>query len=156
MRCVKFAKHLAEHLGKVEVVVDIWQESLVGLALGLPIHSMQIYIIELVLHLTPNMVEEILPLLVWLHIEPCLEVDVLSGAVAEVDLLDTAIAQIHRLAFLVHIECTVSHTLGENPCVSLAQVLHPQVVTSLKTCHIIEFFAVLGKYGITETRRVVG
>ena len=53
---------------------------------------MQIYIIELVLHLAPNMVEEILPLLVWLHIEPCLEVDVLSGAVAEVDLLDTAIA----------------------------------------------------------------
>ena len=77
MRGIKLAKHLAEHLREVEVVVDIRQETLVGLALCLPVNTVEIDVIELVLHLSPHMVEEILTLLVGLHVKPCLEVDVL-------------------------------------------------------------------------------
>ena len=152
MRGIQFAKHLTEHLGKVEVVVDIWQESLVCLALCLPIHSMQIDIIELVLNLSPDVVEEILALLVRLHIKPCLKVDILGRTIAKVDLLDTISAEEDVLAVLIHLHTAIAYALDENLCLALAKVFLPKVVASLKSGDIVELLAILGENGIAKAR----
>ena len=92
MRGVKLAKHLAKHLLEVVVVVDVGQESLVGLAVAVPVDVVQILHVELVLDLSPYVVEHVGTLAIGLVVERGLEVDVLGGAARCVELLDAASA----------------------------------------------------------------
>ena len=80
MRCVQFAQHLAQHLLEVAVVVDVGQEALVSLAVAFPVYAMQVLVVELVLHLSPNVVEHVGALLVGLIVERSFEVDILDGS----------------------------------------------------------------------------
>ena len=92
MRTVQLAKHLAEHVAEVEVVVDVGQESLVGLAVAGPVYAVQPAVVEFLLHLPPYVFKQILTFLVWLIVERCLESNAFSLALGEVNLLDTASA----------------------------------------------------------------
>ncbi len=58
MRSVQLAKHFAQHLLEVEIVVDVRQELLVGLTVTFPVNTMNLRVIELVFHLSPYVVEE--------------------------------------------------------------------------------------------------
>ena len=80
MRCVQLAQHLAQHLLEVAVVVDVGQEALVSLAVAFPVYAMQVLVVELVLHLSPNVVEHVGTLLVGLIVERSFEVDVLDSS----------------------------------------------------------------------------
>ena len=39
MRCIQLAEHLAQHITKVKIVVDIRQEAFVSLAIAVPIDA---------------------------------------------------------------------------------------------------------------------
>jgi len=43
VRGVEFAKHFRQHVAEIVVVVDVGQKALVGLAVGLPIDSVQVW-----------------------------------------------------------------------------------------------------------------
>ncbi len=138
MAGVQLAQHLAQHLGEVEVVVDIRQELLIYLAITFPIYPLQLRVVELILHLSPNMVEEILALFGWLVVEVRLEVDVLGLFAAQVYLLDVAtIAEEEILYFLVGNEATTSDVLHHQRGAALLQVVAPEVVTALEGCLVI-------------------
>ena len=76
MRGIELSEHLRHHLGKVEVIVYVRQELLVCLAVAFPVNTVQVLVVELVFHLSPSVVKEILPLFVWLVVKPCLKVHV--------------------------------------------------------------------------------
>ena len=90
MRSVQLAKHFAQHLLEVEIVVDVRQELLIGFAVTFPVNTMNLRVVELVFHLSPYVVEEILALLGWLIVEVSLEADVLGAESAQIHLLDAA------------------------------------------------------------------
>ena len=93
MRSVQFAQHFAQHLLEVEIIVDVRQELLVGLAVTFPVNTMNLRVVELVFHLSPYVVEEILALLCWLIVEVSLEADVLC---AESTQIHMRLSQIKR------------------------------------------------------------
>ena len=59
MRTVQLAQHLAQHLLKIVIIVDMWQELTVSSSHSIPVYSMHIYVIETCLFLTVYIVEHI-------------------------------------------------------------------------------------------------
>ena len=60
MRSVQLTQHFTQHFRKVVVIIDIWQEAFIARLIARPVRSLQIFHIELIIHLLPNMVENIL------------------------------------------------------------------------------------------------
>ena len=151
MRGVELAQHLAEHLLEVIVVVDVWQELLVGLAIAFPIHAMKLWIVELVLYLSPDMVEEVLALCRRLVVEVCLEVHCLGAIVGEVYLLDAvAVAEEEVLDVLVCLETTIAYIFENKLGRAILQVSAPEVVATLKGCLIVNLITIFGEDGIAH------
>ncbi len=82
MRSVQFAEHLRQHLRKIVVVVDMVKEAAVGFMVSFPVHTMDFRIIELVVDLTPCVIEYILTFHSRTIVEVGLESDILGLAVA--------------------------------------------------------------------------
>ena len=78
---IELAEELGEHLGKVLIVVDMREELAVGRAVVVPVHAMQLDVVELLLDLLPAVIEDVATLLGWAVLEVSGELDVLQRAV---------------------------------------------------------------------------
>ena len=65
MRGVQLTEELAEELCEVLIIIDIGEEAAVGRAVVIPVHTMELLIVELILDLLPSMVKDIGTLLSW-------------------------------------------------------------------------------------------
>ena len=131
MRGIQLAQHLTQHIPEVVFVVDIWQEPTIVLAIALPIHVVQILYIELILHLAPDMVEQVGALLIGTIVEHRLEINVLSGFLAQLQLFDTtACGQKQVVVFLISIHPSASHALHQQLGLIFSDIVHPQVVAT--------------------------
>ena len=113
MRGVQLAQHLAEHVAEVVVVVDVGQETLVDLTITFPVDTVNLWVVELVGHLTPYVVEQILAFLVGLPCEGCLEADSLGLVLGEVEFLDAPRYEEEILEVLVGLHVATSHAFHD-------------------------------------------
>ena len=118
--------------------------------------AVQIWVVELVLHLSPDVVEEILTLLGRLVVERSLEVDALGLLARQVYLLDAAIAEEEVLHVLVGNEAAATDVLHHQRGGILLQVVAPEVITALKGSLIVDFLALGVEDGIAHARGVDG
>ena len=157
MRSVQLAQHFAQHLLEVEIVVDVRQELLIGLAVTFPVNTMNLRVVELVFHLSPYVVEEILALLGWLIVEVSLEADVLGAESAQIHLLDAAsVADKEVLHILVGLQVALTYALHHELGRAVLQVVLPEVVIILEGSLVVELVAVFREHSITHVRRVCG
>ena len=138
VRAVELAQHLAQHVAEVVVVVDMGQEALVGRAIALPVDAVDVGVVELVLDLSPDVVEQILTLLVGLPVEGSLEADGLLLALGEVQLLDALGDEIEVLEVLVGLHVAAAYTFHHQLRLLLAQVVTPEVVAVLEGHLIVQ------------------
>ena len=151
MRGVEFTQHLTGHLGKVVVIVDVGQETTIVVAHLRPIRAMQVYIIELIQYLLPDMVKQIGTLIGRTIVEISLEAYVLAALLVKIHFLDATLGcQIEFLAILVGQQLGTPHIFQHDRCATLFQVVHPQVGTRLKRCSIVEFVALRTQHGIHQ------
>ena len=101
MRSIQFAKHLCQHIAEVILVVDIWQELLVCLLVCGPVNTMQVFAVELVVDLTPDVLEQVLAFLIRTIVEWSLEVDICTFALGNLNLLYTASAHNKKVLTLL-------------------------------------------------------
>ena len=126
MRAVQLAKHFAEHIAEVIVVVDIGQEALVILTITFPVHAMDVLYIEFVLDLLPDVVEDVFPFLIGTVVEVGLEVDRFGFPFRQVNLLDAlACTQAEVLLVLVGEHGGVTHVFEDDFGLVLTQVVFP-------------------------------
>ena len=137
VRTIQFAQHFTQHVAEVVVVVDVRQEALVGLTIACPVDTMQLGIIELFLDLTPDVVEQILALLVGLIVEGSLETDGLHLVLGKVYLLDGASQEVERLELAVGLHLSATHILQHQFGLVLQQIVAPEVVAILESGLII-------------------
>ena len=157
MRGVQLAKHFAQHLLEVEIVVDVRQELLIGLAVTFPVNTMNLRVVELVFHLSPYVVEEILALLGWLIVEVSLKADVLGAESAQIHLLDAAsVADEKVLHILVGLQVALAYALHHELGRAVLQVVLPEVVIILEGCLVVELVAVFREHSIAHVRRICG
>ena len=157
MRSVQLTEHFAQHLLEVVIVVDIRQEAFVSLAVALPVNSMNVLVIELVFHLSPNVVEHICALLVWLVVELSLKLYVLHGFALWRHLLDASVgSEIDFLVRLVEHHFSIAHVLYQQLRVSGHQVAVPQVHAFLKRHIVVYVLAILVEQDVAEERRSDG
>ena len=94
---------------------------------------MEILQVELILHLTPNVVEHILALVVRTIIEACLILYRLHLATAHLEFPDaTASEDIDALAILGRLHHSASYALHDNLCLTIAHIVHPEVCIALE------------------------
>ena len=75
MRCIELAKHLAQHIAEVVLIIDMRQELLVDLLVSGPVYTVQIGTVELIVNLSPDMLEQVLALGIRTIVERSLELD---------------------------------------------------------------------------------
>ena len=138
VRGVQLAQHLAQHVAEVVFVVDVGQELAVHLAVGLPVHAVQLGVVELVLHLLPDVVEQVLPLLVGTVVERCLEAHVLALALAQVHFLDASGTEVEVLEVLVGLHDAPAHALHHQLGLLLQEVVLPQVGLALEARLVVQ------------------
>ncbi len=154
---VQLAQHLAQHLGEVEVVVDVGQVFLIHLAVAFPVDALQVGVIELVLHLSPDVVEEVLALLGGLVVEVRFEVHVLALLACQLHLLDVASATEEEVVHvLVGDESSASDALHHQCGASLLQVVAPEVVAVLEGSLVVDLLALVVEDGVAHTGGVDG
>ena len=59
VRTVEFAEHLREKVLEIELVLDVWKELPVVVLETLPVHTVDLRVVELFIHLFPDMVEDV-------------------------------------------------------------------------------------------------
>ena len=91
MRAVQFAQHLAQHVTEIVLIINIRQEPAINVAIAFPVYAVDVLNIELVLHLLPDMVENVGTLLVRTIVELCLKGDGSRCSLGQVDFLDAAL-----------------------------------------------------------------
>ena len=125
--------------------------------ISLPVYAVYDWVVELILHLTPSMVEHIgtffsRPIIKFSH-----KGNILALGPIKVNLLNTsARRQISLLAILVDIKGASSHTFYYNLGRTLLKVMLPQVISAFKSSAIIQLIALDRQPRITEMRRVAG
>ena len=62
MGAVQLSKHLGEKILEVKVVGDVWHKPLVVLLVTSPVDSVDLWIVELLVHLLPDVAEDVVPL----------------------------------------------------------------------------------------------
>ena len=156
VRGVQLAQHLAQHVAEVVFVVDVGQELAVHLAVGLPVHAVQLGVVELVLHLLPDVVEQVLPLLVGTVVERCLEAHVLALALAQIHFLDAAGTEVEVLEVLVGLHDAAAHALQHQLGLLLQEVVLPQVGLALKARLVVQRVASWREHVVAQVAGVGG
>ena len=136
VRAVQLTQHLAEHILEIVVVVDVRQETLVNLAIAFPVDTMNLRVVELVGHLTPYMIEQILTFLVGLPCKGSLETDGLRLALGKVEFLDASRHEEQVLETFVGFHITTSYTLHDEFCLFFSHGVAPEVIAVLES-HLI-------------------
>ena len=155
MRGVQLAQHLGEHLREVVIVVYVGQEAGIDTAVVVPVHTVQVDVVELVLDLTPYVVEDIVALLVGAVVLKSLEADALGLAVGQRHAAQAAVADIEVLDIAVRNERPAADALDQNAGRVVLQVTHPQIHRAvLGADHIVELVARLRQQGQYPARRV--
>ena len=112
MRTVQFAQHFAQQILEIVVVVDGRQETAISFAVSVPIDAVNVFFIELVLHLLPSMVENVLTLKGRFIIEDSFEWNRFSLSVFNGYLFDTSTsAHIEVFALLVDQHRAITYIL---------------------------------------------
>ena len=151
MRAVQFTQHFAHQFLEVVVVVDARQESAVSVTVAFPVDAMNVFLVELVLHLLPSMVEDVFPFLGRLVVEDGFETDRLALAVLYGHLLDAATgAEIEVVALLVWNHHGTADVLHHQFRAVFLQVLAPEVRTSFERSLIIQLVTLLAQQSIAQ------
>ena len=125
------------------------QETGIGLFIHLPVSTMQRGVVELILHLSPCVMEHIGTLFRWPMVERRLEFDLLTLAVLDIDPLQSSTSNQKELfSLLVCHQSTGSDILDKQFRVLFLQVMYPQVIPLLKSGTIIEFIPFFAQDGI--------
>ena len=90
MGTVEFSEHLGKQFCEVVVIVDIRQEFDVVLSVVVPVGSVEVFYIEFLFYLLPDMVEDIFALCLWLVFEFSGEEDRLLASAVDIDFSDLA------------------------------------------------------------------
>ena len=151
MRTVQLAEHFAQQFLEIVIIVDARQETTIGIAVAFPVDSVDVFHIELVLHLLPSMVEDVLAFFGRFVIEDCFKVYSLTFAVLDGYFLDTSTAtHVEMFPFLVGYHHTIADSFHDKLGTVFFQVLTPEVGTFFERCLVIELVAFLCQYGITQ------
>ena len=131
------------------------QEASVSFLISGPVRSVQVGHIEFIIHLMPDVVEDILTLGVRTVIEESLELDRSNFAALDFNLLHPVMgAKEDVLSILIGLQDTCPDFLQEHFRSILLQVVFPEVVTILKRGEIVQHIPFLGKHGICHVRRI--
>ena len=144
MRGVEFAQQFARHFREVVAVVDMRQKARVVVVKRLPVHAAERRIVELVKHLTPDMVEPISAFLGRKSRMFGREIHRFHLAAGRRDFLN-AVASQHeegRTLFGGQ-ERAVAHVTHFDFGFTFPQILDPQGELVLIGRNVVEFFAVL-------------
>ena len=117
------------------------KEAAVGFMVSFPVHTMDFRIIELIVDLTPCVIEYILTFHSRTIVEVGLESDILGLAVAEIHLGQTAAANHIHLVFILAGIHESAYTLGKLAHRTLLEITLPEVVSILKSGAIIQLVA---------------
>ncbi len=102
------------------------------------------------------MVEEVGALGVGAVVEAGLKLDVLRRVVAEVHLLDAAIAEVKVLEVLVGLHASAAQVFHHQFGLVVGQRVAPEVVATLEAGLIVERVAAIAQYDVAHIRRVHG
>ena len=115
MRSVQLTQHFTQHFRKVVVIIDIWQEAFIARLIARPVRSLQIFHIELIIHLLPNMVENILTFSIRTIIEEGLKLNRSNFTALCLYFLHTfAAAKENILSILIRQQSTRAYIFQEN------------------------------------------
>ena len=156
MRAVEFAEELGEHFLEVEVVVDVREELGVCGLVACPVYAVDLRVVELLLHLLPDVVEDVFPFLRRSVFEFAAEGDAFPRAAAGGD-LRYAVAGEEEEVFVVcaRVERAI-YVLGHDLDVPVLHIHHAEVHASFETYHVVELLAVLGEVVVAEPSCVRG
>ena len=90
MGAVQLSKHLGEKILEVKVVGDVWHKPLVVLLVTSPVDSVDLWIVELLVHLLPDVAEDVVPLGLRLELIVSRERDCARRSAGDRDLRDRA------------------------------------------------------------------
>ena len=150
VRAVQLAEHFAQHVAEVVVVVDVGQETLVDLAITLPVYTMNLRVVEFVGHLTPYMVEKVLALLIGLPGKRSLKADGLGLVLGEVEFLDAPRYEEEILEVLVGFHVATSHAFHDEFRFLFAHRMAPEVVAVLEGHLIVQGVTAWRENGVAQ------
>ena len=153
VRSVQFTEQFAEQVAEVVVVADVGQEFLVGGTIVFPIDTVQIRLVEFVLHLPPNVVEKIATLLVRLEVERRFESDDFRLVFAQIDLFDGVRADEKVLESLIGLHSRTAHIFQHEFGLVFEEIALPKVESALKRSLIIERVALRREDGVAHVTR---
>ena len=133
------------------------QEAAICFAIGIPVHIVEVFLVELIFNLLPHMVEHIGALIVGTVVELRLEVDGRWTSLSDVDLLDARTgADEEVLEIFVGLHVAASNVFHHDFRLVLAHIVLPEVHAFLEGSLIVERIAAWRENGVAQTGRVHG
>ena len=111
---------------------------------------MQLRVVELVLHLPPDVVEEVGTLGIRTVVETGFELDVLRRIVAEVHLSDAAVAEIEVLEVGVSLQASSADVFHYQFGLVVGQRVAPEVVAPFEAGLIVERVTAVAQDGVAH------
>ena len=157
MRAVQFAQQFGKHLLEIVIVVDMRQETGIRLFVAFPIDAADGRVVELILYLTPCMVEDVFALFGRTIVEIGRKLDRFGLAILDIHLLQfSARDEEEVLALLVGIKRISAHAFNQQLGRTFAEIMFPQVISALEGRTIIKLVAIQSQHRIAQTRGIDG
>ena len=117
---------------------------------------MQCRVVELVLHLLPDMIEEILAFLIRTIVEVCLEINILQAFCRHVISADRTVAEVKVVHVGIPDKSATANALIDQLGLIFLKVMSPQVVAAFKSRLVIQHLAFFVECKASEARRIYG
>ena len=150
MGAIQLAEELTAEFGEVVVVIDEGQDLTIAVGVALPVHAMEISVVELILHLPNHMVVDVCPLLSWGVLKASRVGE--GSDIPALDLLEAVVAkEVEGLPILAHLQRAATGVANDLLSLLLGEVETVKVGLAVEGGEVVELVS-LGSHSEVRLR----